>query len=205
MEREGWSGGGGEVREGRAQTDDADCAVLSLIPKVTNTCGTVTTVCLVSNRFESALYFASQERFKSQLFSLVMNPSSCPGREIPTKVISEMPVSSDSLNGHGNSTAADAVPVADSGGQEASLVRHLILDCSAMTYIDVSGLDMLQLIVSKFEGAGVEVLLTDVPSGTMAMLDRAGFLQKLGKDKVFYTAFDALKRLYRANNIVVRL
>ncbi|KAK7099212.1 hypothetical protein V1264_003390 [Littorina saxatilis] len=90
-------------------------------------------------------------------------------------------------------------------GESSSRLHHLILDCSAMTYIDMSGLDMLQLMVTQFSRAGVEVWLAGVPASTLSTLARAGFGDKVGMEKVFYSVFDALERLRRDESIVVRM
>ena len=160
-------------------------------------------------RFESALYFASQERFKSQLFSLVMNPSTHSEKDAPANVTSEISITPDSPNDCNSIPAngsTNGFAVASTRKEDASaVIHHLLLDCSAMTYIDVSGLDMLQLVVTRFERAGVEVWLTDVPPATLGTLARSGFLQKLGNDKVFYTVFDGLERLRWAESVVARL
>ncbi|XP_076450508.1 prestin-like [Babylonia areolata] len=76
--------------------------------------------------------------------------------------------------------------------------HHVIVDCSAMTYIDVAGVDMLTLVVTQFSRVGVDVMLTDVPGPTLGTLQRAGFLEKVGKDKVFFSVMDALQRVQRS-------
>ncbi|XP_070200357.1 prestin-like [Littorina saxatilis] len=192
-------------------------------------------------RFESALYFASQERFKNQLFSLVMNPTTSPRKDRREKVIPDVSkvgldnpnkVNLDESNGSDlrnsntqvekpNTTeqpekdttvdAIDNVSFENGKGEEEgeggsfSRLHHLILDCSAMTYIDMSGLDMLQLMVTQFSRAGVEVWLAGVPASTLSTLARAGFGDKVGMEKVFYSVFDALERLRRDESIVVRM
>ncbi|XP_076450509.1 prestin-like [Babylonia areolata] len=208
-------------------------------------------------RFESALYFATQERFRSQLYRLVFNPSSLPhSADTDTVVLPpasppdehSLPQHSDGTLDtgccHGGRKLANDTPAAlrnekeevkekegikdkekvkdKEGVKEKEEVndkegvkdaeeagpctpQHVIVDCSAMTYIDVAGVDMLTLVVTQFSRVGVDVMLTDVPGPTLGTLQRAGFLEKAGKDKVFFSVMDALQRVQRAEACSVRL
>ncbi|KAL8577749.1 hypothetical protein ACOMHN_065566 [Nucella lapillus] len=157
-------------------------------------------------RFEAALYFATQERFKSQLYRLVLNPASVPARK--DTVIPDPPSKEESLP----SDVPEEKPVSNSpafecNGKEETdhEIRHVVLDCSAMTYIDVSGVDMLKLVMTQFSRVGVEVWLAEVPAGTLGTLERAGFTANVGKEKIFYSVMDALHRLQKAELYCVRL
>lgn len=71
-------------------------------------------------------------------------------------------------------------------------LRHVIVDCSMMTYIDMSGIAMLHLIIMQFSRAGLAILLTDIPPTTMGILTRAKFFEHEDNQKVYYTVLDAL-------------
>ena len=71
-------------------------------------------------------------------------------------------------------------------------LRHVIVDCSMMTYIDMSGIAMLHLIIMQFSRAGLAILLTDIPPTTMGILTRAKFFEHEDNQKVYYSVLDAL-------------
>ena len=74
-------------------------------------------------------------------------------------------------------------------------LRHVIVDCSNMTYIDMSGIAMLHLIIMQFSRAGVAILLTDIPPTTMGILTRAKFFEHVDNQKVYFSIMDALTAL----------
>ena len=76
--------------------------------------------------------------------------------------------------------------------QGGEVVRHVIVDCSTMTYIDLSGVDMLHVLITQFSRAGVAILLTGIPPTTLAILTRAGFFSHHGYHNVFFSVEDAL-------------
>lgn len=89
--------------------------------------------------------------------------------------------------------------------RETHEIEHLLLDCSAMTYIDTAGIDVLQLVSGQFRKAGTEVFLVAVPLKSLATLKRSGFVEKFGKNKIFYTLFDALCQASQENAHVSKL
>ncbi|KAL8577748.1 hypothetical protein ACOMHN_065565 [Nucella lapillus] len=155
-------------------------------------------------RFESSLYFATEERFRNQLYTLVVDPSTLPiyiSIQSPTNEKDSAPNSiSPHSPLHDSQASPDNQPTSpilnNARGEDLEHgTRHVILDCSAMTYIDVSGLDMLKLVMTQFSRVGIEVWLAEVPVGTLGTLERAGFVESLGKERIFYSVMDALQRL----------
>ncbi|KAK7099201.1 prestin-like [Littorina saxatilis] len=71
-------------------------------------------------------------------------------------------------------------------------ISHVILDCSTMTYIDITGVDTLHLIITQFSRAGVSVLLTDIPPTTLGILTRAKFFEHEDHQRVHHSVLDAL-------------
>nr|KAG5709111.1 hypothetical protein BaRGS_028567 [Batillaria attramentaria] len=152
-------------------------------------------------RFESQLYFASQERFKRQLYTLVFDPTKLPAKEMAIKV----PVSDSSSTDSAKAPPETAGLTSENEDKGVNGIHHVILDCSALTYIDVAGIDMLSTVMKQFSRVGVDVFLAAVPSATLATLNRAGFFDTCSKDKVFYTVFDALTKAREAGIIVISL
>ncbi|KAK7500434.1 hypothetical protein BaRGS_00008341, partial [Batillaria attramentaria] len=144
-------------------------------------------------RFETTLYYASADRFRNQLFSLVFDPTKATPRPV---VLAKVDADSAALESSEPTCPApsDSHPIKTDASSRND-VRHVILDCSSMTYIDVAGIDTLLLTYRQFSQAGVIVLLAAVPSATLATLNRANFFDVCSEDKVFYTVFDALQNL----------
>jgi MFS superfamily sulfate permease-like transporter len=251
----------------------------------------VTAFTSFGRRFESSLYFASQERFKRQLYKRVADPRRMHKQQIynrqvvvevdvdekaPTTTLSDKQAESEKSRtqlagsggdkgeqnggvvgdgdgagvGNGNSGAtmnggsskdvekscggpgsldgtvqfkgsaekarreedddeeedgdeSTANPSDDAGG-----VRYVVLDLSAVLYVDLAGVDVLATVIAQFSRVGVPVLLANVPSGTLSTLRRAGLVGgdsgKVGEDKVFYSVFDALRAIQAKDRIVVK-
>lgn len=87
----------------------------------------------------------------------------------------------------------------------ANDIHHLLLDCSAMTYIDTAGVDALQVISSLFRKSGTEVLLVGMPPVSLKTLRKSGFLKTFGEDRLFYSLFDALCAVNQKDNYMSKL
>lgn len=114
--------------------------------------------------FPSQLFFANAESFKNQVFEQVFDP----------------------MEVHNRSPDASSCGSAD--------IQYLILDCSAMTYIDIDGLNMLKMVVIRYHNVGVQVMLARCPHTTMATLERGDFFSILPRSMVFHEVLDALAR-----------
>jgi len=77
---------------------------------------------------------------------------------------------------------------------EAPDLRHVILQCSAINYVDASALESLEAINLRLKEAGVAFHLSEVKGPVMDQLTRSHFLQDLG-GRVFLTQFDAMDHL----------
>jgi SulP family sulfate permease len=77
-------------------------------------------------------------------------------------------------------------------------VRHLVLICSAINFIDASALETLENIVEALREAGVTVHLAEVKGPVMDELEKADFLAHLGDGEVFLSTHAAMERLAAA-------
>lgn len=73
-------------------------------------------------------------------------------------------------------------------------VRHLVLVCSAVNYIDASALDSLELIVDRLRQAGVTFHLSEVKGPVLDRLQRSDFLEHL-TGRVFLSQHQAMATL----------
>jgi SulP family sulfate permease len=72
--------------------------------------------------------------------------------------------------------------------------RHVVLVCSAVNMIDVSGLEMLYRINENLERMGIELHLSEVKSPVMEQLDATDFLATL-HGNIFFTTDQAMREL----------
>ena len=73
-------------------------------------------------------------------------------------------------------------------------LRHVVLQCSAINFIDTSALEALQAIQHRLKEAGIALHLSEVKGPVMDRLQRSGFLKQL-EGPVFLTHFQAVQAL----------
>ncbi len=78
-------------------------------------------------------------------------------------------------------------------------LRHVVLQCSAINYIDASALDSLEAIDQRLRDAAVQLHLSEVKGPVMDKLQRSDFLQHLS-GRVFLTHHQAATSLAASLN-----
>lgn len=73
-------------------------------------------------------------------------------------------------------------------------VKHLVLMCSAVNFIDASALESLEAINERLKTAGVAFHLSEIKGPVMDRLKKSAFLDHL-TGQVFLSQYDALKAL----------
>ena len=74
-------------------------------------------------------------------------------------------------------------------------VRHVVLICSAVNYIDTSALETLNQLIDDLRQAGVDFYLAEVKGPVMDRLQRAGFVDRLGPERIFLSTHQAMQTL----------
>ena len=74
-------------------------------------------------------------------------------------------------------------------------VRHLLLICSAINFIDASALETLQTIVSELKQSGITFHLAEVKGPVMDRLQRIGFIELIGPENVYLSTHQAMQAL----------
>ncbi|ETX01359.1 MAG: sulfate:proton symporter [Candidatus Entotheonella factor] len=74
-------------------------------------------------------------------------------------------------------------------------VRHVVLICSAVNAIDSSALETLVHLIEDLRAAHVEFYLAEVKGPVMDRLQQAGFVDRLGKERIFLSTHQALQAL----------
>lgn len=78
---------------------------------------------------------------------------------------------------------------------ERPRLRHLVLICNAINFIDASALETLTDLRARMEDAGIQVYLTEVKGPVMDRLANTDLLEKLGSERVFLTTERAYQKL----------
>ena len=73
-------------------------------------------------------------------------------------------------------------------------VKHIIIMCSAVNYIDSSALESLEFVNSRLNESGVKLHLSEVKGPVMDQLKKTNFLDEL-TGEVFLTSFQAFLKL----------
>lgn len=78
---------------------------------------------------------------------------------------------------------------------ERPRLRHLVLICNAVNFIDASALETLTDLRNRILDAGIELYLTEVKGPVMDRLGDTEFLEQLGPERVFLTTEEAFEKL----------
>ncbi|KAH9286106.1 Prestin [Echinococcus granulosus] len=74
-------------------------------------------------------------------------------------------------------------------------LTHVILDCSAWTFVDVVGANTLQALISDYNEVGVKVYLASPSRTVHKSLIRSGLFEKFDHSIVFVSVYDAYASL----------
>lgn len=78
---------------------------------------------------------------------------------------------------------------------ERPQLRHLVLICNAVNFIDASALETLTDLRTRMQDAGIELYLTEVKGPVMDRLADTEFLEQLGLERVFLSTQAAYQTL----------
>jgi sulfate permease, SulP family len=74
-------------------------------------------------------------------------------------------------------------------------VQHLVFICSAINVIDANALETLETLIEEFREVGIATYLTEVKGPVMDRLERVGFVEKIGRDRIFLSTHQAMVSL----------
>ncbi|SKB14052.1 Sulfate transporter [Planktothrix sp. PCC 11201] len=78
---------------------------------------------------------------------------------------------------------------------EQKEVEYLLLVCSGINSIDGSALETLQRLIEDLHQMGIEFYLSEVKGPVFDQLEKIGFVDKLGRDRIFLSTDQAIKEL----------
>jgi SulP family sulfate permease len=79
---------------------------------------------------------------------------------------------------------------------ERAAARHVLLILSSVHLIDTAGADLLGNLARQFRELGVALYLCKLRPEVHALLERGGYLDAIGRDRVFTTKDKALAAIY---------
>eukprot|EP00918_Siedleckia_nematoides_P076077 GHVU01166421.1.p1 GENE.GHVU01166421.1~~GHVU01166421.1.p1 ORF type:complete len:203 (-),score=33.48 GHVU01166421.1:504-1070(-) len=109
-------------------------------------------------KFDSPLYFANVEKFKQQLYESTVNPGEA---KSATKKKDEMAT----VNGE-NGVAKDTDLMYEPP-------KNIVLDCSAISFVDVMGINSISLAVADYKKINIDVSLACCVPVVQAKLQNA--------------------------------
>jgi sulfate permease, SulP family len=74
--------------------------------------------------------------------------------------------------------------------------RHVLLIGTGVNLIDTAGAELLANLATQFRDAGVALYLCKMRPEVLALLERGGYLDTIGRDRVFATKDMALANIY---------
>jgi len=148
------------------------------------------------------LYFATAERFKAQIFKQIFDPSA--------KVRKSTIRTEENLNG-ANGTHVDkstsAVINVNNGDMEArekekyNTVEKVVIDMSAVDYVDMGGLAVLQQVTKAYQNRSITVCLAGIRTGVNDTLTAGDFFKTFPKSHVYYDVFDAIESMRKESDL----
>ncbi|KAL3876533.1 hypothetical protein ACJMK2_034374 [Sinanodonta woodiana] len=139
-------------------------------------------------RIDYSLYFATSELFQKQLYLNTVNPRHIePNMEITVKI-----ATADDTVSSGKQTGAENGDVA-SRLTTANEVKVIILDCRAVMFIDLNGVNTLRTIVADFKKVNIELFLANCPAYMYQVLENSDFLSLLSKEHILFDLPDAVE------------
>jgi len=79
-------------------------------------------------------------------------------------------------------------------------IRHLLLICSGINFIDATGLRGLESCLSCLRDADVSLSLAEVKGPVSDRLAKSGFIERIGQEHVFLSTHEAMESLRQAES-----
>ncbi|XP_071486645.1 prestin-like [Diadema antillarum] len=76
--------------------------------------------------------------------------------------------------------------------RSTSLVKTIIMDFGAVSFVDAMGLSTLKVIIADYEKVDIDVVLANCRGPIRALMYKSGFLDLIGLDKIYVTLHDAV-------------
>jgi SulP family sulfate permease len=89
--------------------------------------------------------------------------------------------------------------------RENPAVRYILVKCSGVNYLDASGVEMLNNLISRFRNNGITLGFSGLKKQVREVMDRTGLSQGIGHENIFSSDHEAFEQLYLRGEIDVRI
>lgn len=150
-------------------------------------------------RFESSLYYANKDYFKSALYQKTgVNPAvvSAKQQKVEAKAKATMTNSNNCFSARFSCLKSAKKGVQKTEVPVPSIGMHtLIIDCGAMQFIDTVGLSALKETRQDYKEVGIQVLLANCNPSIRRLLQDGGWASKTddGEHLAFHSVHDAVQ------------
>ena len=141
---------------------------------------------IITFHYDSPLYFANVENFKMNLYQKAGSPMKILKRLMK---LTDLAATQDPVEVTQNSDPETIVGIHDTGSTDTQFV---IIDCSAMSFIDSAAVNALNLLCSDYERVAITVYLCNCNQGVLDILEGTGFFSHF-PDAVYVTLLDAIQ------------
>ncbi|KAL3843104.1 hypothetical protein ACJMK2_021057 [Sinanodonta woodiana] len=165
-------------------------------------------------RLESALYFATAEKFREKVYSLIWSPTildrdirinsifyHCHSDPAEFRRVSRIFSFPDinllmkprkSLAGSLKTVVMISPTRSEITSFEGKKIRCLVIDCLPITYVDINGLDMLETMIKDLKKVDIEVFLARCSSNMQNILEHSDIFEHLPRTNMFAELDDAI-------------
>jgi len=85
-------------------------------------------------------------------------------------------------------------------GNHSSTQNRVLIICSGVNLIDVSGAELLKREANRRRSFGGALYLCSVKPGVRALLNKGGFLDSIGRENIFHSKASAIRKIYKQLN-----
>ena len=140
--------------------------------------------------FEASIHFANADIFREQLFKLVINPKTIIKNGKRTQTNNS--VATDDNHVRNASTECHVTGNQDGDKAVHDTVKHVVFDCKMISYIDISGVNILKEVLQEYKAVGINVYFACCSRKMKGTLLAAGFFDTFPKELLFHDVFDAI-------------
>ncbi|XP_069025553.1 sulfate transporter [Embiotoca jacksoni] len=151
-------------------------------------------------RYEAPIYYANQSLFKKSLYKCVgLNPVKEKAQRIKfkrngrQKDVAGIPNTKSEQRENEVADAATVTLMLDHKSSKS--LRCIVIDCSAILFLDTAGVNALKEVRKDYEELGVKVVLARCNTSVLDTLERGGYHpdNKGEDDVIFFTIADAVR------------
>lgn len=93
----------------------------------------------------------------------------------------------------------DAVAISESPG--VASIEYLVFDCSALSYVDLSGTKVLISLQDDLHKKGITFVFSNCSEPLMKQLDRCKFFKTFPKSQIYPSIMDAILSIQNINSV----